>query len=170
MIAALTFAKKGMEDTREPMEDLGRRAQSLKAWFVHAVDRDTEAFNQVLAATRLPRQTQSEIVARAEALELASQHATRVPLEVLERTVEALEMALSVARDGNPSAVTDAGMAGACALAAAEGAALNVRINLGSLTDEVWAGNAATAAEGFLERSRALAEAIRVTVDSALDA
>ena len=170
MIAALTFSKKGMEDSREPMEDLGRRAQSLKAWFLHAVDRDTEAFNQVLAATRLPKQTQSEIVARAEASELANQQATRVPLEVLERTVEALEMALTVARDGNPNAVTDAGVAGACALAAAEGAALNVRINLGSLTDEGWAGNAGTAAEGFLERGRALAEAIRVTVDSALDA
>jgi glutamate formiminotransferase/formiminotetrahydrofolate cyclodeaminase len=170
MIAALTFSKKGMEESREAMEDLGRRAQSLKAWFLHAVDRDTDAFNQVLAAMRLPKQTEPEIGARAEAMELANQRATRVPLEVLERSVEILELALTVARDGNPSAVTDAGVGGACALAAAEGAALNVRINLSSLTDERWAGNARSAAQGFVERCRSLAEEVRGTVESALDA
>ena len=59
--------------------------------------------------------------------------ATLVPLEVLERTSQALELALVAARDGNPNSVTDAGVAGACAVAAAEGASLNVRINLDGL-------------------------------------
>ena len=166
MIAALTFTKKGMEDVREAMEDLGRRAQNLKDWFLHAVDRDTDAFNQVLAALRLPKQTESDASAQAAAMELAGQHATRVPLEVLERSVEALELALAVARDGNPNAVTDAGVAGACALAAAEGAALNVRINLVSLTDESWANNARSASVDFIERCRALATEVRETVEA----
>ena len=170
MIAALTFARKGMEESRPAMEDLGRQAQTLKAWFLNAVDRDTDAFNQVLVARRLPKQTEPELVARAEALELANQQATRVPLEVLERSVEALGLALIVARDGIPNAVTDAGVAGACALAAAEGAALNVRINLGSLTDERWASNAREAAEGLVEKCRALAIEVRETVESALSA
>ena len=168
MIAALTFAKKGMEDQRQLMEELGRRAQALKDWFLLAVDRDTDAFNQVLAAMRLPRSTDEELAVRDEALESANQEATRVPLEVLERSVEALELALVVARDGNPSAVTDAGVAGACALAAGEGAALNVRINLGALTDAAWVGSTESAAAGLIERCRALATEVRETVESAL--
>ncbi len=170
MIAALTFAKKGMEDRREEMEDLGQRAQALKDWFLDAVDRDTDAFNQVLTAMRLPKATDEELAVRSEALESANQAATRVPLEVLERSIEALELAAVVARDGNPSAVTDAGVAGACALAAGEGAALNVRINLSSLTDVVWTGSTESAAAELIERCRALSTEVRDTVERALSA
>ena len=170
MIAALTFAKKGMEGRRETMGDLGRKAQALKDWFLLAVDRDTDAFNQVLAAMRLPKATDEEVAVRDQALESANQEATRVPLEVLERSVEALELAVVVARDGNPSAVTDAGVAGACALAAGEGAALNVRINLGSLTDTAWVNSTESAAAGLIEQCRTLATEVREIVESALSA
>lgn len=168
MIAALTFAKKGMEDQRRPMEELGRRAQELKDWFLVAVDRDTDAFNQVLAAMRLPKATDEERAARDRALESANQAATLVPLEVLERSVEALELAVAVARDGNPSAVTDAGVAGACALAAGDGAALNVKINLGSSTDTEWIRGTKTKAGELIEQCRALAAEVRETVENAL--
>ncbi len=133
MVASLTFAKRGMEDTREVMEATGRDAQALKDWFLAAVDRDTDAFNAVLAAIRLPRKTDEERATREAAMAEANLGATMVPLEVLERTVEALELALVAARDGNPNSVTDAGVGAACALAAAEGASLNVRINLTGL-------------------------------------
>ena len=166
MIAALTF--KGNEDARPAMEDLGRRAQLLKDWFLHAVDRDTDAFNQVLAARRLPKQTESEIAARDDALEAANQQATRVPLEVLERSVEALDLARIVARDGNISAITDAGVAGACARVAAEGAALNVRINLTSLNDHAWAEKARSTTSGLLEQCRALAVEVQGVVEAKL--
>ncbi len=122
-----------MEDTREVMEATGRDAQALKDWFLAAVDRDTDAFNAVLAAIRLPRKTDEERATREAAMAEANLGATMVPLEVLERTVEALELALIAARDGNPNSVTDAGVGAACALAAAEGASLNVRINLTGL-------------------------------------
>lgn len=168
MIAALTFSKKNMETTRESMEDLGRRAQALKDWFLQAVDRDTDAFNRVLAAMRLPKTTDVDIAARADAIESANQEATRVPLEVLERAVEALELAAVVARDGNPNAVTDAGAAGACALAAAEGAALNVRINLTSMTNRGWAGNAESTAAHLVERCRVLSTEVREMVEAVL--
>jgi glutamate formiminotransferase/formiminotetrahydrofolate cyclodeaminase len=168
MVAAVTFSKKGMEDSRETMEDLGRRAQMLKDWFLAAVDRDTEAFNEVLAAMRLPKRTDEEIAARVEAMELANQKATRIPLEVVERSTEALELALVAARDGNPNAVTDAGVAGACAQNAAEGAALNVRINLDSLSDEAWIVATRTRLEEALERARELAGEVKTVVEAAL--
>ena len=168
MIAALTFTKKGTDEVHEAMEDLGQRAQNLKDWFLQAVDRDTDAFNQVLAAARLPKETELDRAARVEAMAAANRQATRVPLEVLERSVEGLELALAVARDGNPNAVTDAGVAGACALAAAEGASLNVRINLSSSTDETWANDARSAASEFTARCRTLAAEVRDTVEKAL--
>jgi len=75
---------------------------------------------------------------------------------------------LMVARNGNPNAVTDAGVAGACALAAAEGAAFNVRINLKSATDLSWAGAAESAAADLIEQCRALSAEVRETVETAL--
>lgn len=136
MVAALTFSKKGMEALRPEMLDLGRRAQELKDWFAAAIDRDTDAFNAVLAARRLPRKTPAEVERRRAALEAADLDATIVPLEVLEQSVQALELVLAAARSGNPTSVTDAGVGGWCGLAAAEGASMNVRINLQGLTGD----------------------------------
>lgn len=137
MVAALTFSKVGMEATRPAMESTGRDAQTLRAWFLAAVDRDTDAFNDVLAAIRMPRKSDEDRAARDAAMAAANLEATMVPLRVLERSVEALELALAVALDGNPNSASDAGVAAACALAAAEGASLNVRINLDGLEIDV---------------------------------
>jgi glutamate formiminotransferase/formiminotetrahydrofolate cyclodeaminase len=168
MVAALTWSKKGMEDARPAMREIGERSQELADWFVGAVDRDTEAFNAVIAARRLPKKTEEEKKARLEAIELANQAATRVPLEVLERTLAALESSGRVARDGNPASVSDAGVAGACALAAAEGAALNVRINLPSITDAEVAAEIDSAQTELLARAHLLADDVRRAVDDVL--
>jgi len=125
MIAALTFGK-----NRAPeMEATGSRAQELKDWFLQAVDRDTESFDALMTAFRTPRADPN----RPTAITDATIGATIVPLEVLESCAETLRLAHHVASAGNASAVTDAGVAGLCALAAAEGASLNVRVNLSSL-------------------------------------
>jgi glutamate formiminotransferase/formiminotetrahydrofolate cyclodeaminase len=168
MVAALTWSKKGMEKTRPAMKEIGDQGQALKAWFVDAVDLDTEAFNAVLAARRLPKKTDAEQRARDVEIERANQAATRVPLVVLEKSVEALELAQRVAKDGNPASVSDAGVAGACALAAAEGAALNVRINLPSITDEKAAKEISSRMTDRLDHARRLAEIVRGTVDEVL--
>ena len=136
MVAALTWAKKGMEEHRPVMESAGARGQNLKDWLQSAIDRDTEAFDAVLAARRLPRKSQAEIEARAAAIAAADLGATLIPLEVLEHCVEVLEVVKIVAELGNPTSVTDAGVGGWCGLAAAEGASLNVRINLSGLEGE----------------------------------
>jgi glutamate formiminotransferase/formiminotetrahydrofolate cyclodeaminase len=168
MVAALTWAKKGMQDVRPAMKEIGVEGQGLKSWFMDAVDRDTEAFNDVIAARRLSKKTDEEREARERAIERANQEATRVPLAVLERSVEALELAARVARDGNPASVSDAGVAGATALAAAEGAALNVRINLPSLTDGTVAGQIRAEQESLVARARDLADEVRGIVDRVL--
>ena len=168
MVAALTWSKSGMEDARPAMQEIGLAAQQLKDWFVDAVDLDTEAFNAVLAARRMPRATGDERQAREAAIERANQAATRVPLSVLAKSVEALELARAVAERGNPASVSDAGVGAACALAAAEGAALNVRINLPGVADRPAAEQMRASAESLLEAARRLAEATRSAVDEVL--
>jgi glutamate formiminotransferase/formiminotetrahydrofolate cyclodeaminase len=168
MVAALTWSKAGMEASRPAMRTAGNEAQALKDWFLDAVDRDTHAFNAVLAATRLPKKTPEDIAARAGAIECASQGAAKVPLDVLEATIRTLELSLQAAKDGNPNSVSDAGVAGAAALAAAEGAALNVRINLPSLTDPSVADEYLARQAGALSRARELAEKVRRAVDQVL--
>ena len=163
MVASLTFAKQGMEDSKQQMESVGRDAQSLKDWFLAAVDRDSDAFNYVLAAIRLPRGTDEDRSTRDAAMATANMEATLVPLEVLERSVEALELALITARDGNPNSVTDAGVAGACAVAAAEGASLNVRINLDGLDGDT--SEIITRHEAALERARELGRKVAEAVE-----
>lgn len=168
MVAALTWAKKGMEDARPAMLETGVKAQALKDWFIDAVDRDTEAFNEVLAARRLPKKTETEQRARDAAIERANQLATRVPLTVLEKAVEGLELARDVARLGNPASVSDAGVGGACGLAAAEGAALNVLINLPSLTDAKVSEEIVAAQEKAMGKAKKLAAEVRKIVDGVL--
>ena len=168
MVAALTWAKAGLEKVRPEAQKAGSEAQSLKDWFLAAVDRDTDAFNAVLAAMRLPKKTADDLAARAAAIERANHGAAKVPLEVLEATARALELAQTVVAIGPPSSVSDAGVAGACALAAAEGAALNVRINAPSLTDRTVAAECLSRQAAALARARELAESVRVAVDRVL--
>lgn len=168
MVAALSYAKKGWEDTRPEMETLGRAAQQLIDWFLLAVDRDAEAYNEVIAATRLPNKTPDERKARIKSLGMANYRATLVPLEVLEHSVTALDLARQAAGSGNPNSVSDAGVSAVCAEAAARAASLNVRINLAGLGEGERADVRRRHDAALTEVSRLAAATSRV-VDGILD-
>jgi len=136
MVGALTHGKKGYEEAFESVEEIGIEGQRLKDEFLADVDRDTEAFNNVMAAMRLPKKTDEDKAARAAAIEEANKQATLVPLGVLKRTMEAAEIARKIATIGNKNSVSDAGVAALTARTAAEGAFLNVAINLPGIDDE----------------------------------
>lgn len=136
MVGALTHGKKGYEGVFDAVEEIGVEAQRLKDEFVADVDRDTEAFNNVMAAARLPRKTDEEKRIRQEAIEKANKDATLVPLGVLKRSWDAAQVARQIVEKGNRNSVSDAGVAALTARAAAEGAFLNVRINLPGIMDE----------------------------------
>jgi glutamate formiminotransferase/formiminotetrahydrofolate cyclodeaminase len=136
MVASLTHGKKGFEAVFQEMETIGVEAQTLKDAFLSDVDRDTEAFNRVMDAMRLPKKTDEEKSARQTAIEKATIEATRVPLGVLERSLEAARLARQVVERGNRNSVSDGGVAALTARTAAEGAYLNVRINLPGIQDE----------------------------------
>jgi glutamate formiminotransferase/formiminotetrahydrofolate cyclodeaminase len=168
MIAAVTHGTVGMGDSRPVMESTGRDAQALKDWFLEAVDRDTAAFNAVMGAMRMPRKSDADAAARDIAMAEASLEATLVPLEMIERSGDALELALVAAQEGNPRTVSDAGVAGVCAVAAAEGASLNVRINLGDLTGDIT--ELVARHDAALTRARDLGRRVAEVVEAALAA
>jgi len=136
MVGALTHGKKGYEHAFDAVEEIGVEGQSLKDAFLSDVDRDTDAFNRVMAAARLPKKTEEDKAAREEAMQAANKGATLVPLDVLKRSWDAAQIARRIVEKGNKNSVSDGGVAALTARTAAEGAYLNVLINLPGITDE----------------------------------
>ncbi len=133
MVANLTFEKKGFESLKESMENIAIRAQQLKSRFALAVDADVLAFNKVVEARRLPKDSPEQVAAGRAALFVANKEAIDVPLSVVDMCGEALDLASLVISDGNPNSLSDAGCAVLNAVSAAEGAYMNVLINLAAL-------------------------------------
>ena len=136
MVSNLTVGKKEYEDVQIKIKDLATHGQALKDQLLHDVDADTVAFNNVMTAMRMKNKTDEQKEARAAAIEETSKKATLVPLEVLEKCLEALNLAKEVVLSGNKNSISDAGVAGLTAQAGAEGAFYNVRINLPDIQDE----------------------------------
>jgi glutamate formiminotransferase / formiminotetrahydrofolate cyclodeaminase len=164
MVAHLTIGKKGYESQQETMLKLPVKAQALKDALLKLIDDDTAAFNQVMAAMKLPKKSDEQKAARAEALELATQQAIRVPLTVAELSLEAMKLCEIVARDGNKNSLSDAGVGALQALAALEGAIMNVLINLPGVTDEIFKTETKNKADELLSKGRALKEKITADV------
>lgn len=141
MVGNLTFGKKGYEEVKSEIEQTAIQAQTLKKFFADAIDADTDAFNKIMAAFSLPKSNEAEITIRKQAVLAATKDATLVPLSVLEKTLEAAKLALVAASKGNKNSLSDAGVAGLTAAAAAEGALYNVMINLQGIDDPAFFKN-----------------------------
>jgi glutamate formiminotransferase/formiminotetrahydrofolate cyclodeaminase len=145
MVANLTVGKAGYESAWMSSSALAERAQALKASLLRAVDDDTKAFDDVLAAMRLPKGTDAEKGARSAAIATAYEKATSVPLATARLCLEAMVLAEEAARTGNRNSASDAGVGALLAKAGLESAILNVRINLPSVREGAF--KAATVAE-----------------------
>lgn len=131
MVAAISHTKKGYESKQADLERIAVRAQQLKDQLLAAVDADTAAFDRLLEAMRLP----ADDAARDRALADATIHAAEVPLGVLEKCPEVIQLCIDVARIGFQASLSDAGVGSQVARAAAAGAYQNVCINLATLQD-----------------------------------
>ncbi len=148
------------------LDDVAAEGDALRAELLTLVDEDAAAFDAVMAAFRLPKETPEQQAGRSEAVQAAYRGAVEPPLRVCMRTVRVLELALRVAGNGNPNAVSDAGVAALLASAALEGAGLNVQINLGSIKDEAYRA----AQEEHLAAARARGGALRDETLAAIQA
>jgi glutamate formiminotransferase/formiminotetrahydrofolate cyclodeaminase len=136
MVARTTAASKKFADRADQMNQVATEADRLRGEFLALVDEDARAFDQVMAAFRMPKDTPEQQAGRSEAIQQAYRAAVEPPMRVCARSLRVLELALQVAEQGNPSAASDAGVAVLLAATALEGGALNVQINLGSIKDE----------------------------------
>ncbi len=160
MVAALTHNKKGYEKVWDDMEKVGVAAQSNMRLQVEAIDKDTDAFNAVMACFGMPKGTDEEKKVRARALEEATKRATLVPLGVMEKSITSLDLALKVAEQGNKNSLSDAGVAGLTGYTAAMGAYYNVLINLGGIGDTEWVKKTRATADNLARKAKELAAAI----------
>ena len=171
MVAALTHNKRGYKQHNQLMDELGARAQKLADELLAAMDADTDAFDKVMACFRLPRKTDEQKAARLEAIELANKGATLVPLSVLERCPDVLDLAAQVADKGNTNSLSDSGVAGLMGRSAAYGAYYNVLINLAGITDEAWKVEIQKRADAALasadEKGQAVQEGVLAMLRSA---
>lgn len=154
MVANLSAHKRGWDDRWKEFSDWAERGQDVMERLLRLVDEDTEAFAKIMDVFSMPKGTEEEKAARAEAMEKATLYATRVPLKTMQTAMEAMPVALAMARIGNPASASDAGVGAIAALAAVRGAHLNVRINAAGLKDR------ALAAELTDEAARIEAEAV----------
>ena len=170
MVANLTVGKKKYADVQARVKEIAVAGQELKDALLRAMDDDTAAFDRVMEAFRLPRKTEAQKRERDLAVAAATREATAVPLAVLERIPQVLELADEIARIGNAASLSDAGVAVLTAMAAAEGAWYNVLINLASLRDlpqdaaPDFAARTRERADAALARCEELASATRLAV------
>jgi glutamate formiminotransferase / formiminotetrahydrofolate cyclodeaminase len=141
MVANLSAGKRGWDDKLEYFSDWAVKAQQLKDEMLFLVDEDTAAFNKVMAAFGLPKDSAEEKVARSAAIQSANKYAAEIPLRVMETAFKAYALLGEMAEKGNPASISDVGVGALAVRACIEGAAMNVRINLGGLKDEALASS-----------------------------
>jgi glutamate formiminotransferase/formiminotetrahydrofolate cyclodeaminase len=152
MVAALSYEKKGFIAKREMMEKTGVKAQKIKDRLTFLIDEDTNAFNNVMAANRLPSTSEEEINLKTTAILEANKYATEIPSEVAQLSLKIFDLAQLMVEEGNPNSVSDAGVAGEAAYAAVRGACLNVLINLDGIeSDEKYIKNKTGEVERILD-------------------
>jgi glutamate formiminotransferase / formiminotetrahydrofolate cyclodeaminase len=135
MVGRVTLGKKKYAEVQEQMRAIIAHADALRQELDQAVDRDAEAFRQVMAAFRLPKDTPEQEEQRRQAVAEATLAAAAAPLAVAEKTVEVIALALEAVRHGNVNAISDGATAAALAQAGLTGSGYNVRINLAGMED-----------------------------------
>ena len=135
MVANLSSHKRGWDDKWEFFSDWAKKGLDVQNELIDLVDKDTDAFNQIIESIRLPKGTEEEIKKRNEAISKATKNAILVPLSIMEKAYDCMKITKEMALHGNPNSISDAGVASLCAIAAIKGGLLNVKINCKDFDD-----------------------------------
>jgi formiminotetrahydrofolate cyclodeaminase len=158
MFSNLTVGKKKYEEVDGRFRETAKKAETLGVRFRELMDADTRAFDKVMKAYAMPKETEDEKQVRSAAIQEALKKAASVPLETASLALEVLEAANEVAPKGNVNAITDIATASLLADAAIRGALLNVYINLSSIKDASVVEDMKGIAEEILTRSKGITE------------
>jgi formiminotetrahydrofolate cyclodeaminase len=135
MVCNLTRGKQGYEAVQEEMKYILEKSESLRKDLTELIDKDTEAFNEVIKALQMPKETDSQKEQRRQILQTAFKYAAEVPLETARKCTQILDVARVIAEKGNKNSVSDAAVSALMAQTGLQAAMLNVRINLTSIKD-----------------------------------
>lgn len=129
MVANLSAHKRGWDDRWKEFSEWAEKGKYYQTQLLKCVDEDTHAFNKIMDAFGLPKNTDAEKIVRKKAIQSATKNAIEVPLKVMQLALDSMEVIAAMAETGNPNSVSDAGVGALCARTAVEGAFLNVKIN-----------------------------------------
>jgi glutamate formiminotransferase/formiminotetrahydrofolate cyclodeaminase len=136
MVANLSAHKKGWDERWEEFSGWADKGKTCQDELLRLIDLDTQAFNGIMEAFGLPQKNEDDKLKRKKAIQLATRQAMEIPFRVMQVSYESMEVLMAMAKTGNPNSVSDAGVGALAARSAVMGAALNVRINAGSLEDK----------------------------------
>ncbi len=153
MVANLSSHKRGWDEHWEKYSDWAEKGQYYKDELLRLVDEDTNAFNKIMDAFKMPKSNDEEINQRNNAITQATKYAIEVPLKVMKTSYESMEVMKEMAEIGLPSSVSDAGVGAVCALAGVKGAFLNVKINVQDFDDKDFVQNALNEGNEILEKT-----------------
>lgn len=165
MVANLSSHKPGWDHRWEEFAVWAEKGMALQEELLHLVDEDTEAFNRIMQAFGMPKNTDEEKALRSEAIQKATLFATEVPLETMKASVKVFELCRQMVAEGNPNSVSDAGVGALAARAAVIGAGMNVKINASSLKDRQKAEALIAEANAIIEKANAEEKEITATVE-----
>jgi len=168
MVANLSTSKAGFEDKKGELGKIATKGQMVKDSLVKAIDNDTSAFDLVIKAMRMPKDSDEERKIRDEAMQEGYKVATNVPLETVEYCKQALEVCHDISKIMDQSMASDVGSGALMANAGAVAAAFNVRINLKEIEDESYCKITKESLEEMLTKSKSLSDKIIKTVEKTL--
>jgi glutamate formiminotransferase/formiminotetrahydrofolate cyclodeaminase len=136
MVANLSSHKKGWDNRWQEFSIWAEKGQALKDQLINLVDADTKAFNDIMSAFNLPKSTDEEKKKRTQCIQEATKYAIEVPFKVMQLSFDSMDLIKTMAIEGNPNSVSDAGVGALCSRSAVMGAFMNVRINASGLDDK----------------------------------
>lgn len=170
MVANLSAIKKGWEDRVGEFSPWAEEGQLLKDQMIALVDEDTRAFDAIMSAFGLPKDTAEQVAERKQAIQDASKYATEVPFRTMQTAYACLPLLKQMADHGNPNSLSDVGVGALCIKTAVRGAWLNVLINAQGLSDKVWAENIVSEARELLSKNHAACDEIILGIEAKLSA
>ena len=163
MVCNLTIGRKGYEEVEERMHAILAEADSARTAFLELADRDATAFDGVMAAFKMPKETDAEKAVRSRAIQQGYEQAAVVPLEIARRAAELMELARETTETGNANAASDGACAGQALAGSVWCATYNVDINAAALKDQT----KAAALRDEVSALRASAHALLDATDAA---
>ena len=160
MVGSLTVGKKKYADVEEEMWELKAKSDKLQAELLRLIERDAEVFEPLSKAYGMPRATEEEKAEKARVMEIVLKDACSVPMEIMEKCCEAIDIIVEFAAKGSALAISDAGVGVAFCKAALKGASLNVYINTKSMQNREYAEELNAKCDAMLEKYTKIADEV----------